>query len=211
VDPFWPVCAHRENVPLSTAECWPFSDKIDPAFAHAGGDARAENVVRIWRASRRGDAYARAPHLVTLTPTAELLILQWLLATVAVAEAETVAALHELNAEYVCRLAGSDTRWCREHLSYDFVGTLADGRRVDKTRFLRLSAGSCPADSVTCDEVDVRPHGQLGLVHGVAHSCRDGVTGSTRYTHVWLFLDDRWQLAAAQFTRVATGESRWIF
>jgi hypothetical protein len=52
-------------------------------------------------------------------------------------------------------------------------------------------------EHVTCDEVDVRAFGQMGLVHGVAHS-GEGSLSSTRFTHVWLMRDGRWQLVATR-------------
>ena len=48
------------------------------------------------------------------------------------AEADAVATLHTLNAHYIRAFVESDTEWYREHLSDDFVCTLANGRRIDK-------------------------------------------------------------------------------
>jgi ketosteroid isomerase-like protein len=56
---------------------------------------------------------------------------------------------------------------------------------------------------VTYDEVDVRPLGDVALVHGVTHYIRDGEPASTRYTDVWQRREGRWQAVAAQLTRVA--------
>jgi ketosteroid isomerase-like protein len=133
----------------------------------------------------------------------ESLVLDWLLAALTAAEAEAVASLHQMNAEAVRAFARRDTSWCCMYLSDDFVCTLANGRRLGKTRFLRESNERRPIENVTCDEVDVRAFGQMGLVHGVAHSEGAGSLTSTRFTHVWLVRDGRWQLVAAQLTRVA--------
>ena len=122
-----------------------------------------------------------------------------------------MASLHRLNAECVRAFAWSDAACAQEHLSEDFVGTLADGTRLDRARFLtRLSRAGRTVGAVTCDEVDVRPCGELGLVHGVAHRSDGSSPWSTRFTLVWLFRDDRWQLVAAQLTRVAAGDSPQI-
>ncbi len=47
------------------------------------------------------------------------------------AEMAEVAALHRLNDEYMRASVESDTVWYCEHLTDDFVCTLADGRHID--------------------------------------------------------------------------------
>ena len=118
-------------------------------------------------------------------------------------EDEAVLELHELNAEYIRAFVESDAAWYEEHLSGDFVCTRADGLRIGKDEFLRLAAEEPGVTDVSFDEVDVRPLGEVALVHGVTHYVRDGSPASTRYTDVWLFRDGRWQVVAAQLTPVA--------
>ena len=55
-------------------------------------------------------------------------------------EMAAVAALHRLNDEYMRAFVESDTVWYDEHLSDDFVCTLADGLHIDKTQFLLRTA-----------------------------------------------------------------------
>jgi ketosteroid isomerase-like protein len=121
----------------------------------------------------------------------------------AAAEAEAVATLHDLNAQYIRAFVESDTAWYEEHLSDDFVCTLADGRRINKSEFLQRNAEGPGVTDVTYDQIDVRPLGDTALVHGVTHYTRDGSPASTRYTDIWHFRDDRWQAVAAQLTSVA--------
>jgi ketosteroid isomerase-like protein len=121
----------------------------------------------------------------------------------AVGEAEAVATLHELNAHYIRAFVESDSAWYREHLSEDFLCTLADGQRINRAEFLRRTAEGPGVKGVTYDEVDVRPLGDVALVHGVTHYIRDGEPASTRYTDVWQRREGRWQAVAAQLTRVA--------
>ncbi len=125
------------------------------------------------------------------------------LVAAATAEADAVATLHSLNAHYIRAFVESDTTWYSEHLSDDFVCTLADGRRINKNEFLQRNAEGPGATDVTYDEIDVRPLGDTALVHGVTHYARDGSPASTRYTDVWHFRDGRWQAVAAQLTSVA--------
>jgi ketosteroid isomerase-like protein len=122
-----------------------------------------------------------------------------------IAEADAVAALHELNAHYIRAFVEADVDWYREHLSNDFVCTLADGRRIGKAEFLVRAAEGPGVRNVTYDEIDVRPMGDAALVHGVTHFDRDGTPGSTRYTDVWQVRGGRWLAVAAQLTRVAAG------
>jgi ketosteroid isomerase-like protein len=123
------------------------------------------------------------------------------------AEADAVSALHDLNAHYIRAFVEADVEWYREHLSDDFVCTLADGRRIDKTEFLVTAAEGPGVRHVTYDEVDVRPLGDVGLVQGVTHFVRDGTPGSTRYTDVWQLRGGRWLAVAAQLTKVAAARS----
>jgi ketosteroid isomerase-like protein len=117
-----------------------------------------------------------------------------------IAEADAVAALHELNAHYIRAFVEADVEWYCEHLGDDFVCTLADGRRIDKAEFLAMAAEGPGVRDVTYDEVDVRPLGNVALVQGVTHYVRDGTPGSTRYTDVWVLRSGRWLAIAAQLT-----------
>lgn len=120
-----------------------------------------------------------------------------------IAEADAVAELHALNAHYIRAFVEADVGWYREHLSDDFVCTLADGRRIDKAEFLAAAAEGPGVREVTFDDVDVRPLGDVALVQGVTHYVRDGTPGSTRYTDVWQLRGGRWLAVAAQLTKSA--------
>jgi ketosteroid isomerase-like protein len=117
-------------------------------------------------------------------------------------ETAAVASLHDLNAESMRALAEGDAGWYWEHLSDDFVCTLADGRRVGRDEFLDLRRGAPCIDRLTYDEVDVRLLGDTALVQGVMHLSSDGACESTRYTHVWCRRWGAWQAVAAHQTRV---------
>ncbi len=119
-----------------------------------------------------------------------------------VAEAAVVAMLHRLNAEYLRAFVHADTAWYDEHLSDDFVCILADGRRIDKTEYLRRNTKRLRVSDVTFDEIDVRPLGTVVLVQGVITQRVRGARTSTRYTDVWCIREGRWQAVAAQFTQV---------
>lgn len=118
-------------------------------------------------------------------------------------EIEVVATLHRLNADYLRAVVESDTDWFAQYLSDDFVCTLADGGRIDKAEFLRRTTEGAGVSDMSYDEIDVRPQGDVVLIHGVTHSIRDGSPMSIRYTDVWRLLEGRWRVVAAQLTRVS--------
>jgi ketosteroid isomerase-like protein len=117
-------------------------------------------------------------------------------------EAAAVATLHDLNAQRVRALAESDVEWLEENMTGGFICTQADGRRIGKDEFMQGTAGERIVD-VACDDVDVRPLGDVALVQGVLHCTRGGVRRSTRYTDVWLLSAGRWQIVAEHLTNVA--------
>lgn len=121
--------------------------------------------------------------------------------TATISEAEAVATLHRLNALYIRALVESDAGWYSKHLSSDFVCTLTDGLRINKTEFLRRIEQKPGLAEVTYDEIDVRPLGEVALVQGVMHCRREGA--SARFTHVWRSRNGRWEAVAAHATRVA--------
>lgn len=119
-------------------------------------------------------------------------------------EAEAVCELHRLNAHYIRSFVEADVAWYDEHLSDDFTCSLADGKRIGKGEFLEQVAAGPGAIDVTYDDVDVRPLGDVALVHGVTHYVCNGRPASTRYTDVWQRRRGRWLAVAAQLTTVAS-------
>jgi ketosteroid isomerase-like protein len=117
-------------------------------------------------------------------------------------EVDAVRRLHELNAEYIRAFVEADAAWYAEHLAEDFTCTRADGHRIGKAEFLRLTAEGPEVTNVSYDEVDVRPLGGVALVQGVTHYVRDGSPQSTRYTDVWRLRGAGWEAVAAHLTCV---------
>ena len=125
------------------------------------------------------------------------------LVAAAIGEAETVAILYDLNANYIRAFAESDVVWYREHLADDFVCTLADGRRIDKAAFLKRNAEGPGVTDIDHELVDIKLMGDVALVHGTTLYTRDGAPAATSYTDVWWRSVGRWQAVAAQLTAVA--------
>ena len=125
------------------------------------------------------------------------------LVAAAIGEAEMVATLYDLNANYIRAFAESDVDWYGEHLSDDFVCTLADGRRIDKAAFLKRNAEGPGVTDIDHELVDIKLIGDVALVHGTTLYTRDGAPAATSYTDVWWRSAGRWQAVAAQLTAVA--------
>src|SRR6266487_5132445 len=88
-------------------------------------------------------------------------------------EADAIATLLELNSHYIRAFVESDADWYDEHLSDDFVCTLAEGRRIGKAEFLERNRKGPGVTNVSFDVVDVTILGEVALVHGVTHYTRD--------------------------------------
>jgi hypothetical protein len=71
-----------------------------------------------------------------------------------------------LNANYIRGFAESDLAWHREQPAEDFVGTLADGRRIDKATFLELKALGSGVTEIDHELVEIKRMGEVALVHG---------------------------------------------
>ncbi len=118
-------------------------------------------------------------------------------------EADALAALLDLNRLYIRAFVEADVAWYDDHLSDEFVCTLADGRRIGKPAFLKRNAEGPGATDVRAEVVDVVLMGNSALVHGTTHYTRDGSPAATSYTDVWWRRGGRWQAIAAQLTAVA--------
>jgi len=118
-------------------------------------------------------------------------------------EADAIATLLELNSHYIRAFVESDVAWYADHLIDDFICTLADGRRIDKTAFLKRNAQGPGVTDVGFEVVDVVMLGEAARVHGTTRYTRDGTPASTSYTDVWQRHGRRWLAVAAQLTAVA--------
>ena len=119
-------------------------------------------------------------------------------------ETAAVASLHDLNTQSMRAFGEGDAGWYWEHLSDDFVCTLADGRRVGRDEFIDLRREAPSGGRLTYDEVDVRLLGDTALVQGVMRFVSHAECELIRYTYVWDRRWGAWQAVAAHLTRVET-------
>jgi ketosteroid isomerase-like protein len=113
--------------------------------------------------------------------------------------------VRSLNREYLRALLAGDAEWYRARLAEDFVCIESDGTLLDKAAFLRArAAGSALAD-YRLDGVDLRLYGDVALVRGVgAWTAKDGATGTSHYTDVYVRTAGCWRVVSAQVTRPPT-------
>lgn len=115
--------------------------------------------------------------------------------------ADTVT-LEQLNRAYIHALMNSDVNWYREHLADDFVCIESDGSVLGKAEFLQnISRGPDVAD-YKLEQVNVRIYGDVALIQATgSFTRRDGGTGISRYTDVYVREDNGWKAVSAQITR----------
>jgi uncharacterized protein (TIGR02246 family) len=122
----------------------------------------------------------------------------------AAADSPDEAALRRLNDDYVRAFLSSDVARDRELLADDFYGVLADGRVIGKAAFLQQAATPPPVTDFVVRDVVVRVYGDAAIVNTRASYLRpDGKPAQTRYVHVYIRRDGRWQIASVQITRLA--------
>lgn len=118
------------------------------------------------------------------------------------------ATLTELNAQYVESFMKGDVGWYQKHLADDFVCVESDGSVLDKSQFLRQTAKGPDVADYRLAEVRVRVFGDAALVHATGlFTRRDGTTGTSRYTDVYVRFAGEWKAVAAQITRTSVAKA----
>lgn len=110
--------------------------------------------------------------------------------------------LKQLNQEYVDAFMNADVDWYRDHLADDFVCIESDGSVLNKSQFLGNTAKGPDVAGYKLQEVNVRIYGRVGLVRATGRfTRRDGASGTSRYTDVYVKAGDDWKAVSAQITR----------
>lgn len=113
--------------------------------------------------------------------------------------------LEQLNREYVQAFMSADVAWYQEHLADDFICIESDGTVLDKTQFLVNTAQGPDVDDYKLDKVTVRIYGEVGLVQATGLFLRkDGTSGVSQYTDVYVQTGEGWKTVSAQITRQIT-------
>jgi Domain of unknown function (DUF4440) len=116
--------------------------------------------------------------------------------------AEAVAAVRDLNQQYIAAARTNDAEWFRRRVADDAVIVLGGGRRLRKPDFLALLHDEPkPYRSLAVHDVTLRAFGTTVQVDADAPwELADGTTGVSRYIDTWIWLEGRWQVISAQVT-----------
>jgi len=115
---------------------------------------------------------------------------------------DDLAALIELNRDYITSVQTSDVRRFDEILAEDFLCSNPDGSLVDRAGFLKQTAVPVKISGLQAHEVDVRLMGDFAIIHAkTTYTGPDGRPGSGRYTDVWARRHGRWLAVSAHVTR----------
>ena len=114
------------------------------------------------------------------------------------------ATLERLNDEYIKAYMSSDVPWYEEHLAADFVCIESDGSVLTKTQFLKKTAEGPDVAHYKLQNVNVRIYAGVGIVQATGlFTRRDGSSGLSRYTDVYVHTGTRWNAVSAQITRTS--------
>jgi ketosteroid isomerase-like protein len=118
------------------------------------------------------------------------------------ASSSDLAALLDLNRDYVRSVQTSDVKRFEEILADDFLCSLADGTLVDRERFLEQTARPVSIRNLEAHDVNIRLMGDFAIIHArTTYTAADGSAGSGRYTDVWARRNGRWLAVSAHVTR----------
>lgn len=113
--------------------------------------------------------------------------------------------LAQLNKEYIEAFMDADVNWYQEHLADDFVCIESDGSVLGKEEFLRKTSQGPDVADYRLEGVHVRIYGSAALVQATGLFTRkDGSSGISRYTDVYVRMDEGWRVVSAQITRTRT-------
>jgi hypothetical protein len=117
---------------------------------------------------------------------------------------DDLAVLRTLNENYVKAFRESDVAWYDAHLADDYVVISSDGSLNDRSAALASFAKPTFATylkSFPVDRVNIRRFDDVALIHAEnAYELKDGRTGVSRYTDIWIKRDGRWRCIAAHIT-----------
>ena len=113
--------------------------------------------------------------------------------------------IRSLNEQYVAAALAGDVEWYRAHLADEFVCIDSDGSVLDKSAFLKMTAGMPELAEYHLDEVDVSFYGDVALVRAKASwKTHHGTPGVSRYVDIYVHSDEGWKCVSAQITRPAS-------
>jgi hypothetical protein len=113
-------------------------------------------------------------------------------------------AILRLEEEWKVAQRNTDTSAFRRLLAPDFTFIGTSGSIRDRAGYAASRSGSWipQGTTFTVTELQVRIYGATAVVTGREDTAGPRFTGSTRFTHVWLLRQGKWQMVAAQRTAI---------
>ena len=113
-----------------------------------------------------------------------------------------LAALVQLNQDYIRSVQTSNVKRFSEILADDFLCSLPDGSLIDRAQFLAQTAKPVTISNLAAHDVNVRVMGDMAIVHArTTYNTADGTAASGRYTDVWARRNGHWLAVSAHVTR----------
>src|SRR5882672_10437490 len=98
---------------------------------------------------------------------------------------DDLAALIDLNRDYIRSVQTSDVRRFDEILADDFLCSNPDGSLIDRAAFLKQTAVPVKISGLEAHDVNVRIMGDVAIIHArTTYTRPDGKEGAGRYTDV---------------------------
>ena len=117
---------------------------------------------------------------------------------------DDLTVLRTLNERYVQAFREADVAWYDAHLAPDYVVVSGDGSMQDRAAALVDFAKPSFATSIRSfpvDQVSIRRFDDVALIHAEnAYELKDGRSGVSRYTDIWLKRSGQWRCIAAHVT-----------
>lgn len=113
-----------------------------------------------------------------------------------------LAALRDLNQDYIRAVQNGDVRRFDEILADDFRCSNPNGTLVDRAASLAQTALPVTIAGLEAHEVMIRLMGEFAIVHArTTYTAADGQPGTGWYTDVWARRGGRWLAVSAHVTR----------
>lgn len=113
-----------------------------------------------------------------------------------------LAALRDLNQDYIRAVQNGDVRRFDEILADDFRCSNPNGTLVDRAAFLAQTTLPVTIAGLEAHEVTIRLMGEFAIIHArTTYTTAEGQPGAGRYTDVWARRGGRWLAVSAHVTR----------
>ena len=113
-----------------------------------------------------------------------------------------LAALAQLNTDFIKSVEMSDVNRFDEILAQDFLNTDPQGILLGKDQFLKQIAAPAKVSNIAAHDVQIRVLGDAAIIHArTTCDLSDGRQATGRYTDVYARREGQWFCVAAQFVR----------